>query len=425
MSRPSDCRRRQLPITASPWSIPICVFLLLTLGCSASSLLGRATPTPIPTRIPAPTFTPIPENFQELIVVGLNTAEAPGVIIVPPGTDPRNLIPRPPTATPSDTPRPTDTPTESPTPGPTETPTETPIQSPTATETSTQTPTPSNTPTPSHTPMATQTPTATATGTPTVTPTAFIVVESGLVSLRTGPGVEYPLLAQLGVDIPISVVGRNDDGTWLQLCCVNGQPSWVAASVIVLQNDVAEAPVVLANPPPPPTPTHTPTITPIPTETPLPTPYVFDREQCLGPERELTTNEHLTIWIKLSVGIDCLNGPPAEGYFVRVQFEGVDRPNMASDQPSAAVYQDTHTFPGIGNPRAYNYKYEYFAEDQSNEGGPTRLEALGAGTWTVWVIDGAGNQLSNKVTFRTDPNALGADIGERFRVIWIHWRRIR
>ena len=50
-------------------------------------------------------------------------------------------------------------------------------------------------------------------------------MQSGLVGLRTGPGVDYPLVAQLGPDLPITVVGRNDPNTWLQICCVVGRQS--------------------------------------------------------------------------------------------------------------------------------------------------------------------------------------------------------
>lgn len=382
--------------------------LLLLLGCSASDLVLRATPTPVPTRAIAPTFTPTSEELVGVVVVTPAQDETPGVIRVPPDTDPRALVPPPPTATPSDTPIPSATPTETPTPGPSATPTETPTGPPTGTPTATHTWTPTFTPTPTPSSTPSQTPT------PTVTPTPFIVVDTGLVSLRTGPGVEYPLIAQLGPNIPIAVVGRTEDFAWLQICCVSGDPVWVAANSVVVTNDINTIPVVSSAPPPTPTPTFTPTQTGTPTPTFTPTPYPFGVIQ-RGPELSPTTNQFLTIWVKLSIGT--AEGPPADGYYLRVLFEGVERPNTYGNQPSADVYQENR-IPGSGNPREYNYKYEYLPPDLSAEGGPDRLEALGTGTWTAYVIDGAGNQISPPVTFVTEPS-------NPFREVWIHWVRIR
>lgn len=102
-------------------------------------------------------------------------------------------------------------------------------------------------------------------------------------------------------------------------------------------------------------------------------------------------------------------------------FEGIERPNHFEDKPSAGIYSENR-IPGAGNPREYNYKYEYHPPDLSNEGGPDRLEALGTGTWTVWVVDAAGNRLSAPVTFRTEPRDTSPDAR---REVWIHWQRIR
>ncbi|MEZ4708036.1 MAG: hypothetical protein R3A44_12560 [Caldilineaceae bacterium] len=224
-------------------------WLLLFIGtiiwitaCSSAGLFGRAPATPAPTRAVAPTFTATPDFLPPLVVITPPAGDRPGIIIVPEGADPRALIPPPPSATntpmppPSATPTQTDTPTITPTPGPTDRPTETPIPSPTLTPTATNTPLPTDTPT------------------PTITPTPFVVVQSGLVGLRTGPGVDYPLVAQLGPELPITVVGRNEPNTWLQICCVSGAPVWIATNSVALVNSIAEVPVVQAQPPPPPTP---------------------------------------------------------------------------------------------------------------------------------------------------------------------------
>lgn len=382
-------------------------WLLLFIGtiiwitaCSSAGLFGRAPATPAPTRAVAPTFTATPDFLPPLVVITPPAGDRPGIIIVPEGADPRALIPPPPSATntpmppPSATPTQTDTPTITPTPGPTDRPTETPIPSPTLTPTATNTPLPTDTPT------------------PTITPTPFVVVQSGLVGLRTGPGVDYPLVAQLGPELPITVVGRNEPNTWLQICCVSGAPVWIATNSVALVNSIAEVPVVQAQPPPPPTPTPFPSPTGTPTSTPSPTPYPFGY-QAGDIEFRPTSNQFLTIWIKLSISKP--DGPPAEGYFVKVFFEGIERPNYLGPVRSEDTYA-LNRLPGAGTPREFNLKYEFHSQDLSNEGGPDRLESLGTGTWTIYVVDGAGNQISPPAIFTTEPR-------NPHRELWIHWVR--
>jgi len=43
---------------------------------------------------------------------------------------------------------------------------------------------------------------------------------------------------------------------------------------------------------------------------------------------------------------------------------------------------------------------------------------IGTGTWRVWVIDGAGNQLSNVIEFTTQPTNTN-------REIYMAWERVR
>ena len=254
-------------------------------------------------------------------------------------------------------------------------------------------------------------------------------------SLRTGPGVQYPLVAQLGPDLPVTIVGKSsEEGEWYQLCCINNSPAWVAAQAVEIIYDASEIPVAVAQPPPSPTHTPLPTNTPIPSPTPPPTPYVFGNEPCKGPERTWTDNQFLTIWVKLSIGpcpgLPTTPVPPAEGYYIKVLFEGFERKPTFGEQPSAGLYTWSQYYNIADQPenynytREYNYKYEYHPPDLSQEGGPDRLEALGDGTWTVWVVDGSGNQLSNKVTFETRPRPLPSQ-PEHMRLIWIHWSRIR
>lgn len=330
--------------------------------------------TPVPTRTPVPTFTPTPEEILPLIIITPPQGSTPGVITIPPGMEGVVVLPTPipPTEAPTDTPIP-----------PTETPT----------------PLPSTTPT------------------PTATPTPYIEIESGLVGLRTGPGVNYPFVAQLGPDIPVALVGRNPQGTWYRICCVNGADVWVAAQHVLVFNDISQVPLINADPAP------TPTETTTPTPTATPTPYQYPFQLALGPQFTPTNNQFLTIWVKLFVGPLNNNEVPAEGYFLEVEFEGFDRPSRYEEEPSRDVFEFSAP-PGAGNRVQYNLKYEYHpynpprASYPGATATPTPLELLGTGTWTVWVKDGLGNQLSEKVSFTTQPFNSN-------REVYIAWQRVR
>ncbi|MBX3009856.1 MAG: hypothetical protein KF832_00060 [Caldilineaceae bacterium] len=372
-----------------PW-LGFLVMLVLSLGCSAAGLAQRTVATPPPTRELAPTFTPTPETILPQIVVTPPQAGTPGVIVILPGMNPSDFLP---TATPipGSVPLPSDTPIPS-------------IPSPQPGETLVLQPTP--------TPSFTETPTPP----PTATATPFIVVESGLVSLRTGPGVEYPLVAQLGPRIPIAIIGQNPEGTWYQLCCVNGNTVWVTAAHVVVNNDPSGAQLLVPEPPPPPTPT--PTFTETPTITPTPTATAFPFDQRGDPSFFPTNNEFITVWVKLYVGTPP-NEDPADGYFLKMLFNDVERTGTNGIQIS------TNEFKAVGVPGTaysnlrYNLKYEYMPPDPRSIGSSeSRAQLIGTGTWKMWIVDGAGNQLSNVVQFTTQPTNI-------YREVFIAWERVR
>ena len=389
--------------------IPLAVFLLLTLGCSAADLLQRdlPTPTPTPTRELAATFTPTPEEVKEIVIVTPPSGGTPGVIIIPPGMDPQDVLPIP-----SATPIP-----------------------PTAAVLVSEggaLPVPADaTSTVTSTPSPTETPSATPTETPLPTLTPFIMVPSGLVNLREGPSLDYPLVAQLGPDIPVTIIGQNPEGTWFQICCVSGDSVWVTRDRMEVFNSIADVPLFSADPPPTPTATGTPTETATPTPTATATLFPFDKS--IGPQFFPTNNEFLTIWSKMFVQPDPQReADPAEGYYLQVLYEGFERPQTNDSLPSANTFFESAA-KGAGNRVEYNYKYEYTPPDPKlidcnslppnfvqpcRDGNLTRKDLLGTGTWTIFVVDGAGNQLSEEVTFTTAPNNLN-------REVYIGWNRVR
>lgn len=396
--------------------IPSLVFLLLILGCSAADLVQRERATPVPTATQAAllaTFTPTPAPpAQTVVIVTPPADDRPGVIIVPPGMDPSSVVPVLPSSTP--TPSPTLTP-EPPTPTAI-------VVPPVGGQPESPLPPPvvivgPGTPAPPGEILLipTDTPTPTFTPEPTATPTPFVLVESGLVALRTGPGLEYPLLAQLGPGIPVAIIGRTEDSSWLEICCVSGQTVWVVATHIQVGNDISQIPVSFAPPPPAPTPSPFPTETPSPTPSPTATLYPFER--AIGPQFFPTTNEYVTIWAKFYIGVEPFEDP-AEGYSLSVKFEGFDRPNALGDVASRDVFEFSAP-PGSGNRVQYNYKYEYRPPDPSTiNSDATRLQLIGTGTWSVYVTDGSGRQLSEAVTFTTAPSNPN-------REIYIGWVRVR
>lgn len=182
---------------------------LVSLGCGLSSMLvSSGGPHEFaPTRTPMPTFTPTPE--------GVAFVEAP--------VDPEGPVPE--VEAPVEVVQPVAEP-PSPTPPP---------------------------PTPAE-------PTATA------TPEGVTVTVLQNMNVRSGPGTNYPVVGAGTAGQTTKVLGRNDDGTWLQVeyPSANGV-GWVFAELVQVTGDAQGVAVAQAPPPPPPT------ATPVPTEVP-PTP---------------------------------------------------------------------------------------------------------------------------------------------------------
>jgi hypothetical protein len=157
------------------------------------------------------------------------------------------------------------------------------------------------------------------------------------------------------------------------------------------------------------------------TATPTPTPQPFERY--IGPQFFPTDNQFMTIWVYMFAGTPYYTTRPEEplaGYCVDVKFENIDRPNTNVDAPSRAAIDYSAPL-GAGNRVKYNYKYEYLPPDPETLNLPAsenRLTLLGTGTWTVFVTDCAGNQLSDAVTFTSSPSNPN-------REVYIGWSRTR
>ena len=121
----------------------------------------------------------------------------------------------------------------------------------------------------------------TATPTPTtlveVAPTPFIEVQSDNLNVRLGPGTDFPILGQLGAGERLALIGRNEAGDWLVVCCIDDRPGWVAARLVGTEADLLDLPVGLSPtrvpaPQPTPAPTATPALAATPTTQPTSAP---------------------------------------------------------------------------------------------------------------------------------------------------------
>ncbi len=269
------------------------------------------------------------------------------------------------------------TPTPTPTPPATLRPTDTVTPTPTITPTPTWTPTPTDTitPTPTETPIATPTPT------PLPPPEARIAIEQA--NIRSGPGPTFERIGQANQGQVFSIVGVNSEGTWWQICCLEGGLSgWVMGSLISISGNTDGLTASdIPTPPPPPPPAATDTPTPIP-PTPTPAPLFYVGE---GPLHFQTNNDWLTIWVK----VYNLAGAPVSGWRVQLRRGGQV---VFTSAPSRDVFEFSAP-PDRGNRKPYNIKVEILNP--------------GAGDWELYVIDGGGQIQSPLVRFSTssgDPN---------------------
>lgn len=310
------------------------MILTTSLGCSLGQMLfGAPTPTPTVTPVPPlPTWTPSP-------VGALSPADAATQTVL------AGLA----------------------------------IEFPTLTAT----PTPYYTPTPT----ATFTPLPTPVDTPTPTPAASLLVTAPAVNVRSGPSVAYPVIGQVSRNETYTLIGRNEAGTWWQICCVNGQQGWITAQLTAASGPVDTVPVVAPPdlpPAPPPVAVAPPTATPYPTFTPAPFRPVKLSE---GPEMWETNNPWLTIWLKVYVGQ--IQFPiPISNLRMRVLRNGVDVSQNKLTADSFQFSAPTANGKPLGNRREYNLKYEY-------------LPNAGNADWTILITDANGAPLSELVTFQT------------------------
>jgi uncharacterized protein YraI len=80
------------------------------------------------------------------------------------------------------------------------------------------------------------------------------VVANSVVNLRAGPGTNYPVVGAAKAGDQYNITGRDQDASWLEVCCVNDKAVWIAKSVVTVSGDVGAVVVAQNIPTPPPAP---------------------------------------------------------------------------------------------------------------------------------------------------------------------------
>ena len=103
-------------------------------------------------------------------------------------------------------------------------------------------------------------------------------VRAVAINVRQGPGVTFPIIGKLASGNTVSLLGRNQAGTWWNICCLPGSetPGWVSAQLMTpafTADQAAALPITdgtaaTTTEPPPATPQPEASPTDVPTEVP-------------------------------------------------------------------------------------------------------------------------------------------------------------
>ena len=75
------------------------------------------------------------------------------------------------------------------------------------------------------------------------------IVTTGALNVRTGPAVVYEVIGILKQGDAVSLLGRNDNGSWVLISTNDGLEGWVSSSYLQTNTPVASLAVISAPPP--------------------------------------------------------------------------------------------------------------------------------------------------------------------------------
>lgn len=249
---------------------------------------------------------------------------------------------------------------------------------------------------------------AAAEPTATPAPQAQLTITQAQVNVRLGPGTEYGLAGEATQGQSFEIIGKNQQGDWWQVCCVNGQQVWVFAQLATAANadavpvvtdlparPVAQAPTLA----PPPQPQEQPTPTPEP-QVEAPPPPAADPcaniggDGCKfrvtgGPAFAPNGGTELKLQFMFKHSGD--GNRPQGSYFVALFKDGQKLPISDGIRSQVDVRQK-------GMLGEYNYEYKVGLNNIPGNNV--------AGNYVLYVLDGNGERDSQDVGF-TVPDGQG------------------
>ena len=201
------------------------------------------------------------------------------------------------------------------------------------------------------------------------------------VNVRSGPGTNYPQVGRLQAGQTFVITGKNPTGDWWQFD-FNGQSGWVLGELVRASG--GERVQVAANIAPPPTARPRPTARPVPKPQPQPQPqpqppaaayqFVAVRASAFP-----NTNDYTTVRCRSTDNFSSGSGPAG--------FLKITGPVSAPAQPFGTALTFANT--GMEDSMQYIYNAECKVE----------LRPFVAGGYTGILVDGAGNQISEPISF--------------------------
>ncbi|MBK8023583.1 MAG: SH3 domain-containing protein [Chloroflexi bacterium] len=211
-----------------------------------------------------------------------------------------------------------------------------------------QTPRFTATPIPSRTPLPTATftpsdtvipPTPTETFTPSPTPPILGSINSlQSINVRSGPGVNFEAITVLRPATRVEVLGRNNDGVWLNIRLEDGTEGWVSATLVRIQPTATPFPSL----------TPSPDLTLMAQGTPLPTALFGGGTVTPTPPRSISAASPSPV--------TTVDGPLETPLNAATAVAGLQLPNIeAINQTATALAQGGiaapgPTLPGLGGP---------------------------------------------------------------------------
>jgi uncharacterized protein YraI len=163
------------------------------------------------------------------------------------------------------------------------------------------------------------------TKTPQPTQSFMAVISVQSANVRSGPGVIYPVVAAMANGMQLSATGKNNDGSWLVVKLPDGRQAWIALSVVDINFNTRDLPVINA----PPTPTSPP---PTPTKKPKPPSYgaaVFVPPALDGENPVTPINQRKQVYSLLTTTLFLILLLVLEKRKVKRQFQILKRISMA------------------------------------------------------------------------------------------------